>query len=94
MRKPWEFEDPLCAEVGTDVFFARDADEQRSRKSQENYKEAREICKRCDHIVECAEWGIKYESYGMWGGLTPADRAKARRKVSVTIQSPSYRTIY
>ena len=94
MRKPWEFEDPLCAEVGTEVFFAREPDEVVSRKSQENYKEARKICQGCEHIVECAEWGIKYEKYGMWGGLTPAERSQMRRKVQVTITSPSYRTIY
>lgn len=95
LKKPWDFEDPLCAEVGTDVFFARDLEEEKgNRKGYENYKEAREICKRCEHIVECAEWGIKYEQYGMWGGLTPAERSKIRRKTQVVITSPSYRTVY
>ena len=80
MNKPWEFEDPLCAEVGTEIFFAKEPDDLDGVPVARTYEEARKICQRCDHKIECAEWGIANETYGMWGGLTPTERSQARKK--------------
>ena len=92
MRKPWDFEEPLCAEVGTDPFFARDPDDIKSGLGHDNYREARKICSECVHVTECAEWGIAYEKHGMWGGLTPSDRANIRKRTNkVYLPAPAYR---
>ena len=81
VRPPWEFENPVCAEVGTEIFFSRDADElETSKVPQDTYKAAKGICQSCEHIAECAEWGIRYENFGVWGGLSPADRKNLRRR--------------
>lgn len=66
MRGPWEFEKPLCAEVGTEIFFAD--------KDTPDYlllnKQARKICALCTHRIECANWAIEnHEEFGIWGGL-------------------------
>lgn len=37
------------------------------------------MCKECPIVNLCAEYGLKWERYGIWGGLTPMERAKWRR---------------
>lgn len=40
---------------------------------------AREICYRCPVNVECLDWALDNEEYGMWGGVAARDRARMRR---------------
>jgi hypothetical protein len=91
VERPWEFEEPLCAEVGTDIFFARDPDETPNLAKQENYREARAICQKCPELVKCAQWGIAHEKYGMWGGMTPKERSDLRKKMRIPLESVTYR---
>lgn len=86
MRPPWEFEEPACAEVGTNLFFQADADDPTQvGASDREYKYARSVCQGCKHLMECAEWGIKNETHGMWGGLSPKDRntIRSQRRISL-----------
>lgn len=46
------------------------------------------VCAACDIRSECAEWGIHFEGYGIWGGLNATDRNKIRRKRGVVLSSP------
>jgi hypothetical protein len=86
MRQPWEFEEAACAEVGTNIFFQPDKDDpDQSKLTDREYKYAREVCGRCPHLMECAEWGIKNEIHGMWGGLSPQERARMRTKRRIPI---------
>lgn len=78
-RKPFLFENPVCAEIGGDLFFHDDFDE-RTPDSLRRYRMAQKICSQCLHVRECAEWGIKYEYYGIWGGLDPQERRLIRKK--------------
>jgi hypothetical protein len=43
------------------------------------------ICGKCVHQSECAEWGIKNERYGIWGGLTHGKRARIRTERNIVI---------
>lgn len=76
---PPVFENAECKSVDVDIFFAKDPDEPGYKNSDSEYKEARKICMGCPYRVECAEWGIKNEIYGMWGGLSPRERQKLRK---------------
>lgn len=80
LRKPREYENPLCAQVGPSFFYLDDYDDDTLAPEGMNtsYNTALQICKNCEHILECAEWGLKYESHGVWGGLTPYDRRNIR----------------
>ena len=78
-QRPWEFEQALCAEVGTHFFYLEDKDE-RSADSLADYTVAKQICYQCPERIECAEWGINNEAHGLWGGLTPKERGYLRQK--------------
>lgn len=77
MREPHEFEVPLCAQVGGDLFFPDKENE--GKMVRLSIASAKSICRSCQHITECAEWGIRKERHGIWGGLTDGDRRKIRR---------------
>ena len=47
------------------------------------------FCQRCPFIVECANWGIHHERYGVWGGLTEEERDYLRKRGGITLVDPS-----
>lgn len=83
-KRPWEFESPVCAEVGNFYFYIEDKDD-RSEDPLSGYEVAKALCSRCIHKTDCAEWGIKNESHGMWGGTTPKERAQERSKRGIRL---------
>jgi hypothetical protein len=85
-RPPWHFEDPLCAEVGVDLFFSKDRDDPTQDDIlEDSYSLARTICDSCEHKIECAEWAIRNEIHGLWGGTSPRDRRSIRTKLKITV---------
>lgn len=86
--KPWEFEQPLCAEIGVELFYSDDRDDIKPKaKILGDYNAARSICGSCVHVSECAEWGIKHEVHGVWGGLSPQDREAIRKRRGITVNT-------
>ena len=77
-KRPWEFEEPICAEIGNIYFYLDDKDE-RDPNSISDYNIAKSLCSQCLHRVDCAEWGIYNEAHGVWGGMTPKERAYQRQ---------------
>jgi len=47
---------------------------------------AKSICHTCPHKAECAEWGINKEQFGIWGGLTQADRVPIRKQLNIILK--------
>lgn len=46
-----------------------------------DYREAREVCKRCAVTAECLAYALDTnERMGMWGGLSPKERRQLRRE--------------
>ena len=85
--RPETFTNPLCAEVSPEFFFTNDIEYRtKSTMSVSDYRIGKSICSKCEHIIDCAEWGIHNEDYGLWGGLTPEDRKNIRRKRKITIR--------
>lgn len=85
---PKTFNKPLCAEVGATFFYIDDDDDETINIETANvsYQVALEVCKKCIHISDCAEWGIRKERWGVWGGLTPPQRSEIRRKKKITLK--------
>jgi len=83
MREPRQYEAPLCAQVGGELWFPDQGGDTTIVRT------AVQICKECVHRLECAEWGINYERHGIWGGLTAVQRKKIRRKRNIILPRES-----
>ena len=66
--------DALCQEYPDVNFFPT-----RPRQAER----AQAVCARCLVVSECLEWALGEPAWlaGVWGGTTPADRRRMRRKV-------------
>lgn len=51
---------------------------------------AKKLCMTCPEVRACLEWGLKHETEGMWGGTTPIERAKIRRRKGMVVARPDY----
>ena len=83
MRDPGLYENPSCAEVGGDFWFPEKAD---GSMNTVEMVMAKKICHTCPHKAECAEWGIKNERYGIWGGLTQKDRRPLQKQLNIVLE--------
>ena len=86
MREPRDYEAPSCAQIGGDFWFAEKDVDDNELKVINDYKFAKSICNGCQHKVECAEWGLRKEAWGMWGGLSPKDRKIIRRQQNIFLE--------
>ncbi|MFD9437073.1 WhiB family transcriptional regulator [Streptomyces sp. NPDC060002] len=77
---PWHTE-AVCRRDEAGLFFAPSKEPTAARLSRE--EAAKRVCARCPVMVECREHALlQPEPYGVWGGLTAAERrvALARRR--------------
>lgn len=62
-----------CREAGQDVFFGP-ADETTATRSWRE-DQATQLCRQCPVVWTCLRHALTVgENYGIWGGLTPAQR--------------------
>ena len=85
MREPREYESPLCAQSGGDFWFP-----ETGQGTTAETVCARSICNQCSHKVECAEWGLRKERHGIWGGLTSYDRKIIRKELKISLNEPRW----
>jgi WhiB family redox-sensing transcriptional regulator len=79
MRVPINFEDPLCSQVDTELFFPDKGDYYKAQV-------AKKICRRCPHLQECLEWALVNERHGVWGGTNARDRMAMRTKLGLKLR--------
>ena len=84
MREPREYENPLCAQIGGDFWFPERDDPEKRKLLDPSY--AKSICRSCIHRIECAQWGIENERFGIWGGLTEYERTLLRTKNKIRVK--------
>lgn len=68
-----------CRDVDAEIFFNPDRDVERSEGADErrHAAQAKEICARCPVQRQCLNWAVVVgEPHGIWGGLTPGERAR------------------
>ena len=72
LRSPSWYRLAACRGVSSDVFF------------EEGVKrlviEAKTYCYRCPVRINCLEYALKAEEYGVWGGMTAVERRKEVRR--------------
>jgi hypothetical protein len=73
-RNPWKFENPLCREIGTDLFFPK------RTGGTADVTMARMVCGLCEHTVECLDYALQYRFHGVWGGTSVSERIAIQRK--------------
>lgn len=69
------FTNPACAEpwINPEWFYSADT----TQPNFDAITSAKEVCRSCEHTAECLDFAIRSkENYGIWGGLTAAERRK------------------
>lgn len=61
-----------CRGVYTDLFYK--VEEERNIENYPFIDAVRSICARCPIWKDCLTYAIRNEDYGVWGGLTTAER--------------------
>ena len=64
-----------------DAFFP----EWKSIGGREMAANAKSLCKECPIIQQCAEYGIRFARYGIWGGLLESEREAIRAKLGIEL---------
>jgi WhiB family redox-sensing transcriptional regulator len=86
---PWHA-DAVCHRDEAGLFFAPSKEPTAARLARE--QAAKRVCARCPVLVECREHALlQPEPYGVWGGLTAAERrvVLARRRRAAAAASES-----
>ncbi len=83
---PWKYEQPLCAEIGAELFYIEDKDEEVVGQRLNGYIEAKKICLACVHIEECGNWAVQNEKHGFWGGYSPEERKQIRSRLNIILK--------
>ncbi|ARQ72225.1 WhiB family transcriptional regulator [Streptomyces marincola] len=83
---PWHSE-AACRRDEAGLFFAPSQEPTAARLSRE--QAAKSVCARCPVLLECREHALlQPEPYGVWGGLTAAERrvvlSRRRRREAAT----------
>lgn len=65
-----------CADVDGDLFFPSVGNEQIAARV------TRRICRDCAFQQPCAEYALRHDEDGFWGGLTSRERNVIRRRAS------------
>lgn len=86
MRKPWEFEDPACVDVGTEVFYPEDIDGPQGYRYPESLER---LCGGCIHLRECRDWALLHEDHGYWGGTSSKQREAIRKTQRIGLRNLS-----
>jgi WhiB family redox-sensing transcriptional regulator len=61
---------------------------ERGRMRDERIVLAKEICRTCDVLMRCREWALETnQEYGIWGGMSEAERRSYQRTHSREIAS-------
>ena len=80
MKEPWNFEDPSCKGINTEIFFPE------AKTNPPNLDIIKTMCASCVHKVECLEWALHYEGTGIWAGTVEADRKRIRAKRNIILK--------
>jgi len=72
-------EQGACRDQPTINFFA----ENTSARGRLEQKAAISLCQNCPVLYSCREYALKYERFGVWGGLTEIQRTKERRRLKI-----------
>ncbi|KIQ08075.1 hypothetical protein RU01_21830 [Rhodococcus sp. MEB064] len=70
----WQWQSrAVCRSYDTNVFYFDGARSER----ETSVRAAKNLCRTCPVITECLDHAVRtHEPHGVWGGLTPTERAR------------------
>lgn len=75
-KRGWMHDDPLCATIGSDLFYPE-------KNASHHAIQAKLVCQSCHLLNACRDYAVRYETQGVWGGMTPRERAAYRRNHNI-----------
>lgn len=78
IMKDLDDEMPPCANY-PDAYYM----ELKEENYRSNINGAKEMCETCPALLACRVYGLKWEEFGIWGGLTSYERIQIRGRISV-----------
>lgn len=88
LERRWQTQ-AACGGMDVNLFFtdhAAEAVESPTAKLQSEWDRAKEVCRKCPVIRECGRDHLG-ETEGVWGGMDPAERYRARRRLGVELHT-------
>ena len=79
------FSQGVCQGINTEVFYPP-----QETFSYSEEKMIEKMCIDCPIMMACLEWGLAHETYGIWGGTTPAKRKTMRRNIGWRVSDPKH----
>ena len=83
-----DWEKAACAGLPVNYFY----DVEESREAFKEMALVRPVCMACPIQMDCLKWGFEHEEFGVWGGLTEAERDAFRGSERVRNLKP--RTLF
>jgi len=77
------FKQGACAGVDTEFFYPAT-----EVFTNDDRHMLTKICSACPIVDMCREWGTVHERHGVWGGLLPIERERARKKLGWKLVDP------
>lgn len=68
-REGWTA-DAACAEIAGDMWYP---------DKGESGAPAKRICRRCEVQIECEDWALRNEEWGIWAATSREERRKIRQ---------------
>jgi hypothetical protein len=75
-----------CVDMSTSFFFP----DPRTKGITKEMRKAIDTCNSCLVRIECADYGVRHEMYGIWGGLTESHRVALRKELGIVVKVPGY----
>lgn len=69
--------DPICR-MDPELFFP---DAPNGIVNAGSARLAKALCQQCPVMKQCADYGIKYAEFGIFGGLSAKDRSRLRQRI-------------
>ncbi len=78
-----EWMDDAACKGETDLFFGNGLE--RGGRRHNTVAKAKAICAECPVIDPCREHAVRYESYGIWGGMSQRQLKAERRRRGISL---------
>jgi hypothetical protein len=75
----------VCSQIPLESYYLISESGRSNKEIAQEKKRIKSLCYSCSYQVECLEWALHYERYGIWGGTTEEERKVIRsdRKIKV-----------